>query len=95
MSANIAACQMLMRMKMTQECADKVIAVDGQGQDSVEDCDRLRDKDVSSMFKLSNCLGVLNAITGAPNRGFKVLAGTQRNFTGMCYYLHHMTVRVN
>ena len=32
---------------------------------------------------------------GAPKRGFKVLAAAQGNVTGMCYYLHHMMVRVN
>jgi hypothetical protein len=54
MVANIAACQMLMRMKMTQECAVKVIAVDGQGQDSIEDFALLSDKDVSSMYASSS-----------------------------------------
>ena len=86
---------MLMRMKMTQECADKVISVDGQGQDSIEDFARLSDKDVYLMFKSLTCPGGLNAITGAPNRGFKVSVVAQGNVTGMCYYLHHMTVRVN
>ena len=37
MAANIAARQMLMRMKMMQECANEVISVDGQRQDSIED----------------------------------------------------------
>ena len=72
MAANIAARQMLMRMKMTQECADEVIAVDGQGQDSIEDFTCLSDKDVYLMFKLLTCPGGLNTITGAPNRGLKV-----------------------
>jgi hypothetical protein len=39
--------------------------------------------------------GGLNEITGAPNRGFKVSAEAQGNVLDMCYYLHHMTVRVN
>ena len=72
MAANIAASQMLMQMKMTQECTDEVIAVDGQGQDSIEDFTRLSDKDVYLMFKLLTRPGGLNTITGAPNRGLKV-----------------------
>ena len=70
---------MLMRMKMTQECADKVISVDGQGQDSIDDFARLNEKDVYSMFKLLTHPGGLHAITGAPNRGFKVSAAAQGN----------------
>ena len=52
MAANIAARQMLMRMNLMQECADEVIAVDGQGQDTIEDFARMNNKDVYSMFKL-------------------------------------------
>jgi len=81
MATNIDARQMLMRMKMTQECADKVISVDGQGQDSIEDFARLNEKYVYSIFKSLTCPGGLNAITGAPNRGFKVLAEAQGNVT--------------
>ena len=87
MDANIAACQILMRMKMTQECADKVISVDRQGQDSIEDFACLNKKDVYLMFKPLTCPGGLNTITGVPNRGFKVSAATQGSVTGMCYLL--------
>ncbi len=94
MAANIAACQMLMRMNLTQECADEVIAVDGQGQDTIEDFARMNDKDVYSMFKSLTRPGGVNA-AGQPNRGFKVSAAAQGNVTIMCYFLHHMTVCVN
>ena len=63
MAANIAAHQMLMRMKMTQECANEVISVDGQGQDSIKDFACLNEKDVYSMFKSLTRPGGLNAIT--------------------------------
>ena len=62
MATNIAARQMLMRMKMTQECAAKVVSVDGQGQYSIEDFSRLSDKDLYSMFKSLTCPGGLNEI---------------------------------
>ena len=57
MAAHISACQMLMWMKLTQECANKVIAVDRQRQDGIEDFACLSKKDVSSMFKLFTQLG--------------------------------------
>ncbi len=94
MAANIAARQMLMRMKLTQECSDEIISVDGQGQDSIEDFARLAEKDVYSMFKSLTRPGGINAV-GQPNRGFKVSAVAQGNVTNMCYYLRHMTIRVN
>ena len=94
MAANIAARQMLMRMKLTQECAEEILAVDGQGQDSIEDFARLGEKDVSAMFKSLTRPGGVNA-GGQPNRGFKVSAAAQGNVTNMCYYLRHMTIRVN
>ena len=94
MAANIAARQMLMRMKLTQECAEEILAVDGQGQDSIEDFARLGEKDVSAMFKSLTRPGGVNA-GGQPNRGFKVSAAAQGNVANMCYYLRHMTIRVN
>ena len=51
MAANIADHQMLMCMKMMQKCANKVIAVDGKGQDSIKDFACLSKKDASLMFK--------------------------------------------
>ena len=85
---------MLMRMKLTQECSDEIISVDGQGQDSIEDFARLAKKDVYSMFKSLTRPGGINA-AGQPNRGFKVSAAAHGNVTNMCYYLRHMTIRVN
>ena len=73
MATNIAARQMLMRMKITQECANEVISVDVQGQDSIEDFACLSDKDVYLMLKPLTLLDIIRCLRNATLIGNTIL----------------------